>query len=95
MKHASEKGLYLGSDHGCAFCHSAESLTKVSATTHKWRLEVVLVDVMGVICWCEHLQQIQIDQDQPMTEAIPNHCHAAVSARYMTCMTSTQACVML
>lgn len=52
-----QKRLYLGSDHGCTFCHSAESLAKVSAATHKWRLEIVLVDVVGIICWCEHLQQ--------------------------------------
>ena len=47
----------LGSDHGCAFDNTPESLTKVSAPTDKRNLEVVLVDVMNVICRCEHLQQ--------------------------------------
>lgn len=47
----------LGSNHGCAFNNTPESLTKVSAPTDERYLEVVLVDVVNVICRCEYLQQ--------------------------------------
>lgn len=46
----------LGSDHGCTLNNAPKSLTKVPAPTDKRYLEVVLVDVMNVVCWCEHLQ---------------------------------------
>ena len=44
-------------DHGSAFRHPPERLAEVAAAAHKRHLEVVLVDVMGVICGRQHLQQ--------------------------------------
>ena len=51
------KSAYLCPDHGSAFRDPPERLSKVAAAAHKRHLEVVLVDVMGVICRRQHLQQ--------------------------------------
>ena len=51
------KSADLCPDHGSAFRDPPERLTKVAAAAHKRHLEVVLVDVMGVICRRQHLQQ--------------------------------------
>lgn len=51
-------GLSLSADHGGALRHSAQSLSKVPASTNKWDFVVVLVDVVDLICWCEDLQRI-------------------------------------
>ena len=51
------KSADLCPDHGSTFRYPPERLTKVPAATHKRHLEIVLVDVMGVICRREDLQQ--------------------------------------
>lgn len=47
--------ITLCSDHGGALCDSPQCLAQVSAATHEGDLVVVLVDVVGIVCWCEHL----------------------------------------
>lgn len=49
----------LRSDHCGSLSNAPQSLTKVSAPTDERDLEVVLVDVMNIICWCEHLKEQQ------------------------------------
>ena len=46
---------HLGADHGSSLSNSSQSLTEVAASAQERYLEVVLVDVVCVICWGQHL----------------------------------------
>ena len=54
---AGQGGTHLGPDHGSALRDAPKGLAKVPAAAHKGHLKVVLVDVVGVICWRQHLQK--------------------------------------
>jgi hypothetical protein len=54
---AGHGGTHLGPDHGSALRNAPKGLAKVPAAAHKGHLKVVLVDVVGVICWREHLHK--------------------------------------
>ena len=42
-------GFTLGADHGGAFADAAEGFAEVTAPTHEWDGEGVLLDVVGVV----------------------------------------------
>ncbi len=48
--------VYLGADHRGTLCNAAQGLAKVSAPAHEGNLEVVLVDVVHLVSWCQHLR---------------------------------------
>jgi hypothetical protein len=50
---------YLGADHSGPLSNPAQGLAKVAAATNERHLEVVLVDVMNLIRWSEHLVVLQ------------------------------------
>lgn len=52
--------LALGADHGGALADAAEGLPKVAAAADKGDAEVVLVDVVGVICQGENLALVHV-----------------------------------
>lgn len=58
LNHVACASLALGADHGCTLGHAAQGLPKITASTHEWDLEVVLVDVVNLISGCEYLHSI-------------------------------------
>ena len=49
---------HLCPNHGSSLGDTPEGLAQVPAPAHKGDLKVVLVDVVAVICWCQHLQHM-------------------------------------
>ena len=77
---------HLGAHHGSAFGNTAQRLAKVTAATDKWGLELVLVDMMGLISHGEHLTLVDIVDlealqdlrlDEMTNAALSHHLHAS------------------
>ncbi len=45
----------LRSEHSCSFCDTTKSLTEITTTTDKGDFEVILVDVVLLVCHRQHL----------------------------------------
>lgn len=60
LNHVARAGLTLGADERCTFGNAAQGLAEVTRTTHERYLEPMLVDVMLVICWSEHLRFVDV-----------------------------------
>lgn len=56
----------LGADHSGALCNAAQSLAQIAAPAHEGDLEVVLVDVVRIVCRSQNLhakQQQQVESN--------------------------------
>ena len=58
--HIAGSGLAFGTDHGRALAKATEGFAQITATTHEWDAEIVLIYVMHLIGGCQHLALIDI-----------------------------------
>ena len=61
-------GLSLGPDHGCTLGDTPQCLSKIPASAYERHLEVVLVDVVQVISWREHLGLVNVVDSQRLED---------------------------
>jgi len=51
---------HLCSNHSCSLRHTSKSLADVPAAAYEGHLEVVLVNVVAIVCWRQHLQHVDL-----------------------------------
>jgi hypothetical protein len=60
LDHVASAGLTLSTDESSTLRDTPESLAEVAASTHKWHLESVLVDVVLVVRRCQDLGFVDV-----------------------------------
>mmetsp|Transcript_25194 Transcript_25194/g.46539 ORF Transcript_25194/g.46539 Transcript_25194/m.46539 type:complete len:206 (+) Transcript_25194:218-835(+) len=55
LNNVTGASLSLGSKHSRSFCAPPQSLTNITASAHEWDIELILINVINLICHGQHL----------------------------------------
>mmetsp|Transcript_2634 Transcript_2634/g.5343 ORF Transcript_2634/g.5343 Transcript_2634/m.5343 type:complete len:263 (-) Transcript_2634:2767-3555(-) len=64
LNHIASSSLPFCANHCSSLSDPPQSFTQISAATHKWHLEVVLVNVVDVICRSQNLRFVDVIDTQ-------------------------------